>query len=69
MLTLIGLIFDLVGIIVMAFDYLKIDKSLGTWAYDVEKAAKRVRIFTLIGLILIAIGFILQIVDAWMKLP
>jgi len=59
-LQLIGLLLDLTGVVIMATDFMKVDKTIGTWAYDAEKKAIKTKKLTVTGIIFIGLGFLLQ---------
>lgn len=66
-LQVIGLVIDIIGVGFMAWDLVYYDeKALGTWdsleGDNQRKEKRKVKRNTLIGLGLIAVGFILQIV-------
>jgi hypothetical protein len=64
----VGLIFDIIGIILLfVHDYKKInnnfgDEPIGGWPQKIKDAEKR---FSIKGLFLIVIGFLLQLISNW----
>lgn len=65
-----GLVFDLIGVVIMAREIIILDKTIGTWDWldNSMNNAKRNRRYTLWGLGFIAVGFFLQIVSVALSL-
>lgn len=68
LLQVIGLGLDIIGVAFMAWDIIFYDEEkIGTWGGIMDKSEKRkAKRNTLIGLGLIALGFALQIVAAFL---
>jgi hypothetical protein len=66
MLNIIGLTISFIGVIIMVYDVISSKPSKGgiTWGEFDEMGTKqwRNKIFTIVGLVFIAIGFIFQLI-------